>query len=173
MAPQHEPRWGPPPLRALGRCRSCRGGGPGSHALPLRGPQCATHATHACSLPQPACTLAHVLTCSDTCHMLADACPRLHTCHAHTPSCTLTRPSACFHSLLVCFHIHAHTFTLLPAYLHTPACTLTHTYMLTHLDTPSCTLTHHHTLSCMLTHACPQKAPWGTWLMLWTPTEDP
>lgn len=130
VAPQHEPRWGPPPLRALGRCRSCRGGGPGSHALPLRGPQCATHATHACSLPQPACTLAHVLTCSDTCHMLADACPRLHTCHSHTPSCTLTRPSACFHSLLVCFHIHAHSF--LPIYTHLPA----HLHTITHY--PAC-----------------------------------
>lgn len=115
VAPQHEPRWGPPPLRALGRCRSCRGAGPAATPFPCVAPS-APHTPH---------TLARF-------HSLP---ARWHTCsHAQTPATCLQMP----------VHVYTHaTHTHLPARLHarrhvSTACSCASTFM----HTPSCLFTH-------------------------------
>lgn len=156
MAPQHEPRWGPPPLGPWaaagavgGRARQPR---PSPAWPPVR------HTRHTRLLASTAClhagTRAHMLRhLPHACRCLSTFThmPRTHTfLHAYTPVGMFPQPA----------RVLPHSCTLLPAYLHTPACTLTHTYMLTHLDTPSCTLTHHHTI--LHAYTClPPESPVG------------
>lgn len=129
VAPQHEPRWGPPPLRALGRCRSCRGAGPAATPFPCVAPS-APHTPH---------TLARF-------HSLP---ARWHTCsHAQTPATCLQMP----------VHVYTHaTHTHLPARLHarrhvSTACSCASTFMhtLSHSFLPIYT----HLPAHLHTHTC-------------------
>lgn len=132
VAPQHEPRWGPPPLRALGRCRSCRGAGPAATPFPCVAPS-APHTPHTLarshSLPARWHTCSHAQTPATRLQMPVHV--YTHATHTHLPA----RSHARGHVYTACscastfMHTLSHSFlpiyTHLPAHLHTHTCSHT------------------------------------------------